>query len=256
MREQFRFVARNDLVIVRRLGCRGNSILVRDSRHSDYLFVYKGVDFTIDLESGHVKFGLRRDVCYHEIRRIRRLPPHKHIIPPAGTLVIEPQDERLLICRTLVPHGKQDAADSTLAQAATWCSQMAAAVVHTRLVAKTYHMDIKPGNFLVDQDRNIPLIDWEQSGACLYTLAPEDDGSWDVAPDPSTESLTYVKYNNSPRRNLPWERPKWNVFPLWSEQYPHALDLAEIFSLGRTMWMLLNRIPEAQLDEEDDVTVQ
>ena len=43
--------------------------------------------------------------------------------------------------------------------------QMAAAVEHTHLVAHTYHMDIKPGNFLLDEDSNLVLIDWEQSRA-------------------------------------------------------------------------------------------
>lgn len=36
---------------------------------------------------------------------------------------------------------------------------MAAAVAHTHLVAHTYHMDIKPGNFLLDEESNLVLID-------------------------------------------------------------------------------------------------
>jgi hypothetical protein len=33
----------------------------------------------------------------------------------------------------------------------------------------------------------------------------------------------------------------WNVFLVWSKQCPKALELAEVFSLGRCMWMLLRQ---------------
>ena len=41
-------------------------------------------------------------------------------------------------------------------------------------------MDIKPANFLVNSNRDLILIDWEQSRAWKYSLAPEADGSWDA----------------------------------------------------------------------------
>lgn len=53
---------------------------------------------------------------------------------------------------------------------------MAAAIEHTHLVAHSYHTDIKPGNFLIDNDENLILADWEQSDAPVTTLAPEPDG--------------------------------------------------------------------------------
>jgi hypothetical protein len=37
----------------------------------------------------------------------------------------------------------------------------------------------------------------------------------------------------------------------WSEHCPKALELAEVFSLGHTMWMLLR---QPDLDDLDDVT--
>jgi hypothetical protein len=33
----------------------------------------------------------------------------------------------------------------------------------------------------------------------------------------------------------------WNVFPLWSKECPWVLELAEVSSLGRSMWMLLRQ---------------
>lgn len=63
---------------------------------------------------------------------------------------------------------------------------MSSAILHTHLVARTYHMDIKPANFLVDDEGDLILIDWEQSGAPLYTLAPEASGEYDVTGGGST----------------------------------------------------------------------
>jgi len=132
---------------------------------------------------------------------------------------------------------------------------MAAAIKHTHLVAHSYHMDIKPGNFLIDDDENLILIDWEKSNASPTTLAPEADGTWDVqeerVPSTSTTSaagpqLKYTKYEGPERRNIDqdigghsWNI--WNVFPLWQAENPKALELAEVFSLGRSMWMLLRQ---------------
>jgi hypothetical protein len=46
--------------------------------------------------------------------------------------------------------------------------------------------------------------------------------------------------------DAPWHT--WNVFPIWSEEHPWALELAEVFSLGRSMWMLL-RQPETDYED-------
>lgn len=64
-----------------------------------------------------------------------------------------------------------------LVDKALWCFQMASAIAHTHFTAHTFHMDIKPANFVVNANKDLILIDWEQSGAPLYTLAPEADGT-------------------------------------------------------------------------------
>ncbi|KAI6755642.1 hypothetical protein HG531_004748 [Fusarium graminearum] len=148
---------------------------------------------------------------------------------------------------------------------AHWCANMASAVFHTHRVAMTYHKDVKPGNFVVDEDDNLKLCDWEQHDAPAITIAPEADGTWDVTEDVSSNGrpqLHYTKYSGPPRRNVhedvledaPWHT--WDVFPIWITEHPWALELAEVFSLGRTMWMLL-RQPESDwegIEHPDDIT--
>ncbi|CAF9904904.1 MAG: hypothetical protein GOMPHAMPRED_002982 [Gomphillus americanus] len=123
----------------------------------------------------------------------------------------------------------------------------------------TFHMDIKPGNFIVNDEESLLLIDWEQSGAPATTLAPEADGTWDVNEKNTDEErrvtkLIYTKYTGPDRRNMPEGSGQesfnvWNVFPEWQASCPRALELAEVFALGRTMWMLLSQTA----DDFDDV---
>ncbi|KAI4860724.1 hypothetical protein F4820DRAFT_435967 [Hypoxylon rubiginosum] len=95
-----------------------------------------------------------------------------------------------------------------LNQKVRWCADMAAAVAHTHRQAKTYHMDIKPGNFLIDEHDNLALGDWEQSDSPATTLAPEADGTWDVEraevdhPVGDRPRLRYTKCDGPPRRNV------------------------------------------------------
>lgn len=130
---------------------------------------------------------------------------------------------------------------------------MTAAVAHTHLVAHTFHMDIKPGNFIIDDNNNVVLIDWEQSDAPVSTAAPEIDGTWDVEQMPDG-SLLYKKYTGLERRNMPESTPGhsgwniWNVMPIWIKECPKATELADVFSVGRSMWMLL-RQPDIDFDD-------
>ncbi|KAI8253799.1 hypothetical protein K4K58_006927 [Colletotrichum sp. SAR11_239] len=97
-----------------------------------------------------------------------------------------------------------------LATKVRWCTNMAAAIAHAHRQAKTYHMDIKPGNFLIDQDGNLVLGDWEQTDAPTTTIAPEADGTWDteieggggpVGNGLNRPRLRYTKYEGPSRRN-------------------------------------------------------
>ncbi|TFB02038.1 hypothetical protein CCMA1212_005670 [Trichoderma ghanense] len=70
-------------------------------------------------------------------------------------------------------------------------------------------MDIKPANFLVNGHGDVVLIDWEQSGAPWYTLAPEANGEWDAAEviDDNASRLVYTRYQGPEPVNFPRGRP-------------------------------------------------
>ncbi|KAJ0280550.1 hypothetical protein Brms1b_001867 [Colletotrichum noveboracense] len=243
------------------LGGRGCATRIRrmDKSSKDFM-VFKGIDFRTFLTSNNL---------------LRNIPKHPNVLPAPSKLVTY-GSQGGVVCGTLQPFyvggdlgsriENSNALRSRipLATKVRWCTDMAAAVAHTHRQAKTYHMDIKPGNFLIDQDGNLVLGDWEQTDAPTTTIAPEADGTWDVEMEEegggpagngwNRPRLQYTKYEGPPRRNTeedvlgdyPWNT--WNVFPGWSAEHPLALELAEVFSLGRAMWMLL-RQPDMDFDE-------
>lgn len=239
--------------------------------------VFKGVDFRTalqysDNESNKIIRNLI-SIWHRECNTLQRLPPHPNILPPPTTLATIQWPDRSALpvfCGCLFTFYPGGSAASRIEDSnkmgvripldikARWCANMTAAIFHVHRVAKTYHMDIKPGNFVADASDNLLLCDWEQHDAPATTLAPEADGTWDVIEDFITlpagrPLLRYTRYNGSPRRNVdedvlgeaPWHT--WNVFPIWSNEHPWALELAEVFSLGRSMWALL-RQPESDFD--------
>lgn len=140
-----------------------------------------------------------------------------------------------------------------------WCLQIVEPMHHTHRVTHTYHMDIKPSHFLLTDSDGLVLIDWEHYDAPAKTLAPEADGTWDVEEAPPTNGgngkLVYTRYAGPERRNVDENAPgsqtwnEWNLFPIWSEEHPKALELAEVFSVGRTMWIFLRQPDSEKWDE-------
>ena len=263
------------LTRLEQLGGRGCTTLVHTASDPKSQFVFKGIDFRTFLnlyESGHIKEEVK--IYYRSMERINNMPPHPNIMTPAQSLVTicKPGDDRSVVCGTLhaflangnlgshIEENNDSGERIPLSRKALWCYQMAAAIAHTHFVAHTYHMDIKPGNFLLEADLHLVLIDWEQSDAPITTAAPEIDGTWDVEEIPAggqTTTLRYTNYMGPERRNMPETTPGnsgwnvWNVFPVWNEQCPKALELAEVFSLGRCMWMLLR---QPDMNAFEDIT--
>lgn len=230
----------SSMIPIQMLGGRGGSMLVRIAREPAALYVYKGLKFSMFLESGE-DFPHERDAFYSELQ----------IAPPKYTVLADTviADSQTRICGMLQEHMRNDSLQSVLDNSlltntrlplgdkARWCYQMASALSHAHLTAGTFHMDLKPSNFLLNDQRDLVLTDWEQCGASPSFPAPEADGSWDAEevpqPQPASSasketkpSLAYSRYQGPTRENL-WSWPKWNVFPIWRDTCPRALLAAE-----------------------------
>ena len=244
---------------------RGDHRLVSLQSHPDLRYVFRGLDLAKYMKTGST-FQYRRNSCYHEIRTIHSLPSHPHIISKNMRYVTAGEISKpgqSLICGTLYPYLKNGTLKDEVNKArktntrlalvakAKWCFQMASAIVHTHYQAQTYHMDIRLSKFLLDGNRDLILIDWEQSGASPCTIAPEADGSYDaeIQGDGLQAEPTYSIYRAPKEGNNPSSWPHWNVFPIWRKKCPQALEAAEVFSLGRTMWMLLEEVDEGNPNE-------
>ena len=249
------------------IGGRGDNKLVRLNPDPDSpLYVFRGLDFAKYLFAGSTFHFWKNDI-YNEIRTIRSLRPHPNIVLPATIFVtaahISKEPKQNLVCGTLylylengnvneqVRRAKVAKPHLSLDEKAKWCFQMVSAIAHTHGFSKTYHNDVKPSNFLVNDARNLVLINWKQGGATRSTRAPEADGSYDVCYDVETrpdtlraKRLLYSKYEGPKRTNHPSSWPHWNVFPTWRNLWPEAVQAAEVFSLGRTMWMLLDEVDQ------------
>ena len=279
--QTYSLVRYSDLIFKNVLGGRGNASIVQLAGSSKK-FVFKGVDFARFLESP-ANFIHWIDCLYMEIRTIHSLGEHPNIKSPVAHYVTarpEGIEEEGLICGTLDPYLKLGDLDGQIVDAnssgmrisvrqkAMWCCQMTSAITHTHFVSECFHMDIKPSNFLLDDDGNLVLIDWEQNGAPPYALAPEADGSWDVElanPEnvsrgvdfPEIAELRYTRFEGPTSTNsFFW--PSRNVFPVWRISCPRALEAAQTFGLGMTMWMLLNQVPQMEIEDlaQAEVDVQ
>ena len=248
-------------------GHRGNTKLVSLHSDTDSRFAFKGLDLAKYLRAGS-NFKHRRDDYYHEIRTIRSLVPHPNIIKPAATFVTaaEISDEpcQYFVCGILYPYMVNGSLNDQvnraikanshlgLVEKAKWCFQMASAIAHTHHICHTYHNDIKPSNFLIDDAGNLILIGWDQSGAPPRTLAPEADSSYHVEAQSDVPNAKPLlgNFSGPEPTNAPSSRPQWNIYPIWKDECPEALEAAEVYSLGRTMWMLLEEVDEGHPEDE------
>ena len=226
-------------------------------------FVFKGVSFFDYLRLGPSSFQYHLAASYREIQMINTiLPKHPNIMPPPKAFVtVNPTTDasaKHLVSGSVYPIYKNGSLAAVLNESrekrtriplsrkVKWCSQLASVLYHVHSVARSWHQDLKPPNMLLDDADNILVIDWEKCGANSFILAPEANGEFDVEADTEeTEGrrkLRYKAYNGPERVSDPIAVPKWNVFPVWNEKYPEAVELAEIYSLGKTTWLILEQV--------------
>ncbi|KAM0328665.1 hypothetical protein ACHAQA_005077 [Verticillium albo-atrum] len=265
LHQSFQTVNFSDLTETSRLPGKNHArVVVRSPMNTRHVF--KGFDFDSFLNHGPFFHEHQQDTMLHEIRTLAALPIHPNIMPCPETLVIvRDPDGGARVCGFIQPVMERETLDDQITNAgdnriplprkARWCYQMARAVLHTHRIAKTYHMDVKPGNILIDDTDGIRLIDWEQSGVSMFTHSKEatiDQEAWEEelrSPGETAQqkkpTIVYKPYDGEPRCNLLWGYPKWNVFPIWKRTCPRAAELAEVFSLGRVMWMLMEQLEQS-----------
>lgn len=253
------------LARLQQLGGRGCATLVHIRGQPEQKWVFKGVDFRVFLfthESG--TFPEEVDGFENSVSLLSRMPRHPNILAPPRMLTTLHFLDSECVCGALYPFyrngsladfiTKQQGIRIPLLKKAHWCRQMASALAHTHNKANTFHMDVQPSNFLLDSNSNLVLIDWEQNNATVMTAAPEIDGTWDAEETQQRgangiifTTIEYTKYTGPRRCNMrepPLGNKGWNVwnsFLVWQKESPLASELAEVFSLGRTMWMLLTQ---------------
>lgn len=282
-RPRIEAIAFEDLTRLQQLGGRGSTTLVHPRDKPEKRSVYKGIDFRTYLygfESGAVEEEVK--VMKRSWELLESMPGHPNILtaPYALVTLVNPATNDRVVCGSLYPFypkgtlaeqiEKSNSAGTRipLELKARWCRQMTDALLHTHYVAKTYHRDIKPGNFLLSDDQDLILIDWEQTDAPVSTVAPELDGTWDAEEihndgESAAFNVQYTKYKGPERRNMPESTPGdhgwnvWNSLLEWQRTCPRAAELAEVFSLGRTMWMLLRQYNHQDLEgieNTEDIT--
>ncbi|CEJ92316.1 hypothetical protein VHEMI07976 [[Torrubiella] hemipterigena] len=268
----FNVVPFASLIQKQQLDGRGYSILTTFESDPSRPAVFKGIDLRTYLNIYEDR-PIIQEVAgfYHSLKLVDKMPRHKNMKAPPPTLVTlhRLSDEATMLCGALEPFVSRGSLGDVIEQAnmagerlgmaqkVDLCLQMAEAIAQTHLVAHTFHMDIKPGNLLIEDDGTLALIDWEQNGVPPTTAAPEVDGTWDAELS-ADGKLVYTKYKGPERSNMPEEAwgnmgwTKWNVLTLWQEQCPKALELAEVFSVGRSIHMLLRQPDTDGFDDIED----
>lgn len=192
------------LIQIRYLRGRGSITIIRRSLSLDTLYIFKGINFGVFLESP-TDFRYQKDIYYYKIRIIYLLPRYLNIIPPLSLFITarRVEDQRqVFIYSTLYPFIEYSILDNQVKKSKTTrirlvlinkvvqCFQIALAIFHAYFTVYIFYIDIKLANFLLDTNKDLIFIDQEQSGALLYTLVPKANGSQDIK-ESRTGSLVY-----------------------------------------------------------------
>lgn len=243
-------------------------------------YVFKGADFRAwrDREGLARPWEKYKPALYEEHSLVEELtvlctlPPHPNIIPRSHFLVVTSQVSQQRIVGFLQPLRKKQTIEEQivlankgqqgrripLATKAKWCLGMAEGLLHTHRTARTFHMDMKLGNVLVeDDDDDTPrIIDWQQQGMCRATHPPEATLRPGHPKIQKIEDKMRVDKNGKPLVVFAPQPGTWpegglrEAYMLWKAENPAGIKAAELFMLARTMWHLLE-----QREETLDATV-
>lgn len=264
-----RYASLESLQFSHKLGGRGGTTITRFRDQKDGAsYVYKGLSFRLFLE-GEANYEHERDTFHRELKAIYSLPSHLNLqrAPPFLVTTGPPKsanqgvgEEGCVLCGMLYPFYEQQSLQEVINQSnesytilslvakAKWAFQLASAMatVHS---SGQYHMDLKPSNMLLNHENDVIVIDWEQCGASPFFLAPEASGVWDAEVVKSLErgegqeaepTMAYRKFTGPLPDNCgTW--PRRDVFQLWQHECPRALEAAEIYSAGKSLWVIFEQ---------------
>ncbi|KAL7916868.1 putative serine/threonine protein kinase, variant 1 [Trichoderma velutinum] len=270
---ELQYISLESLQFSDKLGGRGGTTVTRFKDQEDgELYVYKGLGFRLFMED-QAEYKSERDTFYHELEVICSLPAHPNILRAPSLLVTtglsrsashdNAQNNRV-ICGVLYPFLERQSLQEIISQnneshsrlplisKAKWAFQIssAMAIVHS---SGQYHMDLKPSNMLLNNEDDVVVIDWEQCGASPFFLAPEADGLWDVEvvvnAEPGEvsktniekERMAYLNQHIGPLGDDCGIWPRRDVFQLWRLACRRALEAAEVYSVGRSLWVIFEQ---------------
>lgn len=239
-----------------------------DKSSQSVLYVFKGADFSAWLERKHEKRPLdvykRALYSEHSLKEelmvLCTMSPHPNIIPRPPILVSTPTwPER--ICGFLQPfRAKQTISEQiglankkrlriSLSTKAKWCLGIAEGILHTHRVAKTFHMDMKPANVLIEDDDTVRIIDWQQQGMCRATHPPEATLGFNPKIQKIFDKMR-LDQNGQPIVIFTPQPGTWpeeglrDAYIRWKVENSRGLEAAELFMTARTFWHVLEQREE------------
>lgn len=250
---------------------RGSAVKATIASDPATQLVYKGISFSDYLAFEDELFICRRDGIYREIELLCTIPPNPYIMAAPKALVVVDLEEAETgsgrVCGMLYPYYKNGSLAHalnysveqniriSLAKKAKWCRQIVSGIYHVHSEGLSWHQDLKPPNIILDDEENIIIIDWEQGigGTNTFISAPETyrDADAHYSQGEGSEIL-YRRYKGPPRINNAIGTPHWDVFPAWSVHCRKAVELAEVFSLGATMFLILEQVALEQVPGVED----
>lgn len=238
------------------------------------LYVFKGADFSAWVERKHenrprsvYKRALYSEQSLQdELMVLCTIPPHPNIIQRPPILVLTPTSPER-ICGFLQPFRTKQTIDDQVRLAnekrlrippltkAKWCLGIAEGILHTHRVAKTFHMDMKPTNVLVEDDDTVRIIDWQQNGMCRATHPPEATLGFNPKIQKIFDKMRLDQNGQpivifTPQPGIWPEEGLRDAFVKWKAESSRGIEAAELFMAAKTFWHVLE-----QREETTDPTI-
>lgn len=189
------------------------------------------------------------DEVFAEVGILSSLSKHQSIIePPVVLLTLSKEDDRVLgYLLKYYPNGNvRDYAINNLGRLnrnilCKWSAQISGVLRYLLYECNFKYVDIKPDNFLVDEDETrLILADFSDEGCTSWTSSPELFHGRLLNTTSTVDGKAVLTYTSpEPANTTPV--PRLFSFPdIWPDE---ACEKAMVYSVGRTLWMIWEAIP-------------